>query len=101
MPRFLARLTGNAPTPSPVDVLRLGGPPVDNAAIDEETGYHTKRILAIPVYNRLGHTIGVTEVLNRRDGDFTLADAAVLQAFTTHMATAIENAQLYEELLTR
>lgn len=67
-----------------------------NQAIDEETGYHTKRILAVPVRNRGGQIIGVSEVLNRRDGEFSHADAAVLQAFTTHMASAIENAQLTE-----
>lgn len=67
-----------------------------NHAIDEETGYITEKILAVPVRNRSGQIIGVSEVLNRRDNPFTPSDAAVLQAFTTHMASAIENAQLTE-----
>ena len=67
-----------------------------NQSIDEETGYRTERILAVPVTNRAGKVIGVSEVLNRRDGPFTHADAAVLRAFTTHLAGAIENAQLSE-----
>ena len=67
-----------------------------NKAVDEETGYVTKSILAIPVKNRAGQVIGVGEVLNRRDGTFTHADAAVLQAFATHIASAIENARLSE-----
>lgn len=68
-----------------------------NQAVDEETGYVTKRILAIPVRNRAGQVIGVGEVLNRRDGPFSHVDAAVLQAFTTHIAGAIENARLSEK----
>lgn len=67
-----------------------------NQSIDEETGYRTEKILAVPVRNRSGQIIGVSEVLNRRDSNFTHSDAAVLQAFTTHMASAIENAQLTE-----
>ncbi|MEM7465677.1 MAG: GAF domain-containing protein [Pseudomonadota bacterium] len=67
-----------------------------NKSVDEETGYVTKRILAVPVRNRAGQVIGVGEVLNRRDGPFSHADAAVIQAFTTHIAGAIENAQLSE-----
>ena len=68
-----------------------------NQAVDEETGYVTERILAIPVRNRAGQVIGVGEVLNRRDGPFSHVDAAVLQAFATHIASAIENARLSEK----
>ena len=67
-----------------------------NKSVDEETGYVTRSILAIPVRNRAGQVIGVGEVLNRRDGAFSHVDAAVLQAFATHIASGIENARLSE-----
>ena len=45
---------------------------------------------------RAGDIIGVTEVLNKRQGDFTAGDSALLQAFTTHTAAVVETAQLSE-----
>ncbi len=67
-----------------------------NSAIDAQTGYHTHNILCTPLRTRSGVIIGVTEVLNKRSGDFTTADQALLQAFTTHTAAVIESAQLAE-----
>ena len=67
-----------------------------NSAIDAETGYHTHNILCVPVRTRAGDIIGVTEVLNKRQGDFTAGDSALLQAFTTHTAAVVETAQLSE-----
>ena len=64
--------------------------------VDVETGYRTTTILCIPVRTRRGDIIGVAEVLNKHAGRFTVTDAVFLRAFTTHMATALENAQLAE-----
>jgi len=65
-----------------------------NSAVDAATGYHTHNILCVPLRTRSGDVIGVTEVLNKRQGDFTPADCALLQAFTTHTSMVIEAAQL-------
>ncbi|MEQ8661560.1 MAG: GAF domain-containing protein [Gammaproteobacteria bacterium] len=67
-----------------------------NTSIDAATGYHTHNILCVPLVARGGAIIGVTEVLNKRNGDFTAADCALLQAFTAHTATALEAALLDE-----
>jgi adenylate cyclase len=67
-----------------------------NSSVDAETGYHTHSILCVPVRTRARDIIGVTEVLNKRSGDFSTADAALLQAFTTHTAAVVETAQLTE-----
>ncbi|MCC6202858.1 MAG: GAF domain-containing protein [Gammaproteobacteria bacterium] len=64
--------------------------------IDAETGYRTASLLCVPVRARDGQVIGVTEVLNKRVGEFTAADQALLEAFTTHTAIALENAHLVE-----
>ena len=69
-----------------------------NRAIDVATGYLTRNMLCVPVRTRRGDIIGVTEVLNRREGDFTATDAVFLRAFTTHVATALENAQFAEQI---
>ena len=80
----------------PAIILNAYADPRFNSAVDAATGYHTHNILCVPVRTRAGDVIGVTEVLNKRQGDFTIADCALLQAFTTHTASVIEAAQLGE-----
>ncbi len=43
-------------------------------------GYRTRSILAAPMKNHLGRTIGVVQVLNKKRGDFTEDDADILAA---------------------
>ncbi|MCC7122184.1 MAG: GAF domain-containing protein, partial [Gammaproteobacteria bacterium] len=69
-----------------------------NRAVDLSTGYVTRNLMCVPVCTRRGDIIGVTEVLNRHDGPFRACDAVFLRAFSTHVATAIENAQFAEQV---
>lgn len=41
------------------------------AAVDRRTGYRTKTILCAPVREESRQIIGVTQVLNKREGTFT------------------------------
>ena len=67
-----------------------------NSDIDEQTGYRTRNILCVPLKNRLGEVIGVTEVLNKVGDDFGLEDRALLEAFASHAAMVLEHAHLSE-----
>jgi len=67
-------------------------------AIDSSTGYQTRSVLAVPVTNQAGETIGAFEALNKRDGVFGARDERALTALALHAATAIETAQLVAEL---
>ncbi|NNM00246.1 MAG: GAF domain-containing protein [Gammaproteobacteria bacterium] len=67
-----------------------------NPGIDAETGYITESLMAVPLRTRGGEIIGVTEVLNKRGGDFTSDDQMLLGAFTAHAAIVLENARLNE-----
>ena len=69
-----------------------------NPAFDKQTGYFTRSILCIPVTNKDGKVIGVTQVLNKRGGPFTDEDEARLKAFTSQIAIALENATLFESV---
>lgn len=69
-----------------------------NPDIDKHTGYVTRNILTMPMYNKFHETIGVFQVLNRKDGPFTPENEELLSAVSMIAASAIENAQLYEEL---
>ena len=71
-----------------------------NQAIDKQTGYRTRTILCMPIRNREGKKLGVTQVVNKRGGPFNKADERRLKAFTSQVAIAIENATLFDEVAT-
>ncbi|HWY24350.1 MAG TPA: adenylate/guanylate cyclase domain-containing protein, partial [Nevskia sp.] len=70
-----------------------------NPEIDRRTGFRTRSILCMPIVNKKGERLGVTEVLNKREGGFTVKDEQRLRAFTAQIAVALENAQLFDEVL--
>lgn len=69
-----------------------------NPAFDRKTGYFTRSILCVPVTNKEGKVIGVTQVLNKRGGTFTADDEARLKAFTSQISIGLENAKLFDEV---
>jgi Nif-specific regulatory protein len=70
-------------------------------AIDDQTGYRTHNVLAVPLRNDKGTIIGAFEVLNKRVGAFSARDEDFLDSLASHAAIAIENAQLIGELRRR
>src|SRR5437764_6920845 len=69
-----------------------------NQEIDRRTGYRTRNMLCVPLRNRDGVVIGVTQILNKRAGDFAEADRALAEAINRHAASALEQALLVERL---
>jgi len=69
-----------------------------NKEIDKKTGYVTKSILTMSMKNRFNQTIGVFQVLNRKQGRFTKENEEILAAITSIASSAIENSLLYSEL---
>ena len=74
-------------------------------AIDQQTGFITRALLAVPLKVK-EIVIGVLEVINRKDGlPFVDDDQNLLSAFAGQASVAIENARLYtltdQELNTR
>jgi adenylate cyclase len=69
-------------------------------SVDRATGYRTRSILAMPIVNNAGARIGVTEVLNKKGGAaFSPRDEARLGAFAAQIAVLLENAKLFDEVL--
>lgn len=66
---------------------------------DRQTGYKTRTILSMPVFNSEGKLIGVTQLINKYQGSFTRSDEEFMQAFNTQAGIALENAQLFERVL--
>ncbi len=69
-----------------------------NPDLDRRTGFKTRSILCMPVINRTGEVIGVTQVLNKKGGPFTAIDEKRLRAFSAQASVAMENAQLFSEV---
>lgn len=69
-----------------------------NPEIDKITRFKTKSVLAVPLKNISGKTIGVFEVMNKINGVFDADDEGILRLISSLAASAIENAQLYENL---
>lgn len=69
-----------------------------NPAFDKKTGFFTRSILCVPIVNKHGKVIGVTQVLNRRGGPFTSEDESRLRAFTAQISIALENAKLFADV---
>ena len=69
-----------------------------NPAFDKRTGYFTRSILCVPIVNKNGKTIGVTQVLNKKGGPFTDEDEKRLKVFTAQLAISLENAKLFDDI---
>jgi len=69
-----------------------------NPAFDKQTGFFTRSILCIPVISKTGKVIGVTQVLNKKDGIFNDEDESRLKAFTAQISIGLENASLFDDV---
>jgi adenylate cyclase len=66
---------------------------------DKKTGYVTRNILCMPVFNSGGDLIGVTQLINKHQGSFTSSDEEFMRAFNIQAGIALENAKLFENVL--
>ncbi|HEX6387631.1 MAG TPA: ATP-binding protein [Anaerolineae bacterium] len=66
-------------------------------AMDIKSGYTTLSLMAVPLQLR-DTVIGVLEVVNKIDGDFTTDDLAVAETLAASASIAIDNARLVEAL---
>ncbi|OHT10855.1 3'5'-cyclic nucleotide phosphodiesterase family protein [Tritrichomonas foetus] len=72
-------------------------PNFDNST-DIQTGYRTKSILSVPIFNQRGEVMGVTEMINKGNGmPFSKWDTSLIQIFNVFCGISLENARLYKE----
>ncbi|XPM56126.1 MAG: GAF domain-containing protein [Leptolyngbya sp. IPPAS B-1204] len=68
-------------------------------SVDQRTGYRTRTILCMPVFNSNKTLIGVTQLINKHQGCFNASDEEFMRAFNIQAGIALENAQLFERVL--
>jgi len=67
------------------------------AKIDGKSGFVTRNILAVPIFDSKQTVIGVIQLLNKYQGDFTEADEGIMSFFANYVSGALELALLMEE----
>ncbi len=65
---------------------------------DKHTGYRTRSMLVVPMRNPKREVIGVVQVLNKRDGYFTVEDEHLLTALAAQAAITLEALHLQLQL---
>jgi two-component system, NtrC family, sensor histidine kinase KinB len=86
-----------AETQLPLVVPDAQNHPLFYAKISEGVGYITRSLIAVPMVVK-GRTIGVIELLNKLDGEFTNEDVERLMAMAATISVAIENARLFQQV---
>ena len=66
---------------------------------DEMTGFKTKNMLAAPIINSQNKIIGVVQLLNKSEGQFTSRDERLLSVLAAQAGINIENARLHEQTM--
>jgi serine phosphatase RsbU (regulator of sigma subunit) len=68
-----------------------------NPEVDRQTHFRTRSILCAPLLGREGALLGVLQVLNKVEGGaFRADDEALMAAFASHAAVALDRARLVE-----
>lgn len=94
--------------------LPANAPYAINRAFDQDSGYRTRSILAVPMRNQKGKTVGVLQLINsKRDFSIKLDSALkvsqqvvpytqrqqdIVLSLASQAAVALENSQLYESI---
>jgi adenylate cyclase len=85
-------------------VFELGASMIENKladhfeGVDQETKKSTESMACVPL--RVGdNVLGVMQILNKRNGDYTERDRVILEHLGSQAAVAIKNAELFERLL--
>ena len=69
-----------------------------DSTIDMSSGYRTKSILSVPIYNTRSEIIGVTEMVNKSGGqNFTSWDEKLIQIFNVYCGISLENSKLFNQ----
>ncbi len=68
-----------------------------NPAIDNETGFHTRNMLTVPIIAMGGERLGVLQAVNKRYEPFYEDDSELLQIISSQAAILIINSRLSQE----
>jgi phosphoserine phosphatase len=70
-----------------------------NPDVDRQTGFRTRNILSLPMWDYHGALVGVLQVLNKREGPFADEDIALAEVLAAQAGVAIQRANLIRHFL--
>jgi signal transduction protein with GAF and PtsI domain len=68
-----------------------------SSKIDHDSGYLTKNIISIPIFDAFRKPIGVLQLLNKTNGDFDQEDKRLLIFFNHYISGYVELANYFNE----
>ncbi|MFQ5739404.1 MAG: PP2C family protein-serine/threonine phosphatase [Acidobacteriota bacterium] len=72
-----------------------------NRAVDRESGFRTRCLLAVPLIGQDDSRVGVLELLNKENGTFTEYDEKIARTLAAQCAVAIQRVRMTQDLLTK
>ncbi|MEA1935397.1 MAG: HD domain-containing protein [Thermodesulfobacteriota bacterium] len=66
-----------------------------NSGVDSKTGFTTRSMICVPIYNYDGDMIGVGQILNKKEGYFTDYDVNQLNLLLPQIAICLMNSVLH------
>ncbi|WP_341676915.1 GAF domain-containing SpoIIE family protein phosphatase [Niveibacterium sp. SC-1] len=70
-----------------------------DAAVDRQSGFHTRCTLTLPLVDHRGVLVGVMQVLNKRSGVFGPEDEALAEAVAAQCAVALTRVRMTADLI--
>lgn len=67
------------------------------AGIDKKSGYETKNMITVPIFDSQREVIGLFQLLNKEEGDFSEEDLKVLTFFANYISGTLELSFLMKE----
>lgn len=65
--------------------------------IDEKSGFETRNIITMPIFDSKHEVIGIIQLLNKIDGEFDLNDQDILSFFANYISGTLELALKLED----
>ncbi len=66
--------------------------------VDQQTGFTTRSVLCVPIRTVRDKVIGVIQVLNKAEGNFTPEDTRLVESMTRQAAVALQGAATIERM---
>jgi len=60
------------------------------AGVDKKSGYETKNMITVPIFDSQRKVIGLFQLLNKEEGDFLEGDLKVLTFFANYISGTLE-----------
>jgi Nif-specific regulatory protein len=83
----------------PVIVDQAYSDPRFDQGVDKRSGYRTRNLLCVPLFDAEGECLGAFELINKQAGDFNSEDVVALEDFGIAVATALTNTREIEGLV--